>query len=242
MKEKEIHLKLKRIKAKIIYHAYKGFKVKTLLVYLGGKRGVLSTRDGYRGVSFVANHYNPRPLWDYMHQNYEEFEKWLPSALGIPPQELTILTTGADMDNLALCEMSYQEFMVGCLATAGIKGNAQRMGVDEAGSVERDSRFESLCGTINIILLTNVTLSDGAMARAIITATEAKTAALQDMDIRSTYTPENQATGTGTDNIIVVSGKGPLVRYTGGHAKMGELIGMVTKRAVTEAIEKEEGE
>jgi len=61
------------------------------------------------------------------------------------------------------------------------------------------------------------------------------------MDIRSTYTPENQATGTGTDNMIVVSGEGPLVKYTGGHAKMGELIGIVVKRAVAEAIEKQNG-
>jgi adenosylcobinamide amidohydrolase len=192
-------------------------------------------------MSLAANHDNPRPLWDYVHQHYQEFEDTPSSILGIHPEETAFLTTGADMDNLALSERSYQEFMVCCLATAGVEGNAQRMGVDEAGSVERDGRFESLSGTINIILLTNATLSDGAMARAIITATEAKTAALQDMDIRSTCTPQNRATGTGTDNLIVVSGEGPLVRYTGGHAKMGELIGVATKRAVAEAIEKQEG-
>ena len=107
--------------------------------------------------------------------------------------------------------------------------------------MERDGKFENAPGTINIILLTNATLSDGAMARAIITATEAKTAALQDLDVRSTFTNQNQATGTGTDNIIVVSGKGlgkPL-GSTGGHTKMGELIAVSTKIAVTEAIRKQ---
>ncbi len=177
--------------------------------------------------------------WDYMHQHRQEFVKWLPAILEISSEEIAFMTTGADMDNLAVCESSYQEFMVYCLATAGVKDNAQRMGVDKAGSVERNDEFESLSGTINIILLTNATLSDGAMARAIITVTEAKTAALQDMDIRSTYTPENQATGTGTDNMIVVFGKGSLVRYTGGHAKMGELIGIAVKKAVAEVIEKQ---
>jgi len=176
-----------------------------------------------------------------MHRHRQEFEKWLPDILGISPERIAFMSTAADMDNLAVCESNYQEFKVFCLATAGAKDNAQRLGVDKASQVERDDEFESLSGTINLILLTNATLSDGAMARAIITATEAKTAALQDMDIRSTYTPENQATGTGTDNMIVVSGEGPLVKYTGGHAKMGELIGIVVKRAVAEAIEKQNG-
>jgi adenosylcobinamide amidohydrolase len=78
------------------------------------------------------------------------------------------------------------------------------------------------------------------LARAIITATEAKTAALQDLDVRSTFTPQNQATGTGTDNIIVASGKmvGKPLRITGGHTKMSELIGVSTKKAIIEAIKK----
>jgi adenosylcobinamide amidohydrolase len=81
------------------------------------------------------------------------------------------------------------------------------------------------------------------MARAIITATEAKTAALQDLDVRSIFTPQSQATGTGTDNMIIVSGKrlGKMLRSTGGHTKMGELIRVSTKIAVTEAIEKQKG-
>jgi adenosylcobinamide amidohydrolase len=85
-------------------------------------------------------------------------------------------------------------------------------------------------------------LTDGALAKTIITATEAKTAALQDMDARSSVSPENLATGTGTDNMIVVSGTDPdkKVRTTGGHAKMGELIGATTKIAVDETIKKHE--
>jgi adenosylcobinamide amidohydrolase len=176
-------------------------------------------------------------------QNYEEFQTKLPLALGIRPEEISLLSTGVDMDNLAVCEKSYQEFAVCCLATAGAKGNALRTGVDEASYLERDGHFIGACGTINVILLTNTVLSDGAMARAIITATEAKTAALQDIDIRSTCTPQNQATGTGTDNMIVVSGKGlgkPL-RLTSGHTKMGELIGFSTKTAVAEALKKHDG-
>ncbi|MBR9986561.1 MAG: adenosylcobinamide amidohydrolase, partial [Desulfosarcina sp.] len=72
--------------------------------------------------------------------------------------------------------------------------------------------------TINIIVLANMRLTPRAMNRAIISATEAKTAALQDLDIRSSYTPmTNPATGTGTDNIIVVQGDGTRIDNAGGH-------------------------
>jgi adenosylcobinamide hydrolase len=176
-------------------------------------------------------------------KNYWEFQKNFPLALGISPEEITFLSTGVNIDNLAVCEKSYQEFKVCCLATAGAKGNALRTGVDVASYVERAGNFVSTLGTINVIILTNATLSDGAMARAIITVTEAKTAALQDLDVRSTSNPQNQATGTGTDNMIVGSGKNsdkPL-QITSGHVKIGELIGFSTKTAVTEALKKHDG-
>ncbi|MBW2107036.1 MAG: adenosylcobinamide amidohydrolase, partial [Deltaproteobacteria bacterium] len=69
-----------------------------------------------------------------------------------------------------------------------------------------------------------------------------KTAALQDLDIRSSYTPQiNQATGTGTDNIIVVEGTGKRIDNAGGHSKMGELIARAVYKAVQEAVYKQNG-
>jgi hypothetical protein len=44
-------------------------------------------------------------------------------------------------------------------------------------------------GTINILVLSNVRLTDAALARALITVTEGKTAALEDLQVKSTYTP-----------------------------------------------------
>jgi adenosylcobinamide hydrolase len=243
MKEKKINLALEGIEAKVVYLTYEGFNLNTLLVSFGEKRRVLSTWDGYREVKFVGNTYTPLALSEHTMRNYEEFQKKFPLALGISPEEITFLSTGVNMDNLAVCETAYQEFKVCCLATAGAKGNALRTGVDVASYVERAGNFVSTVGTINVILLTNATLSDGAMARAIITITEAKTVALQDLDVRSTYTPQNQATGTGTDNMIVVSGKGlgKALRLTSGHTKIGELIGFSTKTAVAEALKKHDG-
>jgi len=174
-------------------------------------------------------------------KKYARFKKKLPLSLGIRPRDIAFLSTGVSMDELAVCEKSYEEFKVSCLATAGAKGNALRTGVDEAAYVERNRRFAG-AGTINIIIITNAALTYGAMARAIITATEAKTAAMQDLNVRSTYTPQNQATGTGTDNVIVVSGKmGKPLLLTSGHTKMGELIGSAAKTAVAEALRKHDG-
>jgi len=118
------------------------------------------------------------------------------------------------------------------LVTAGVKSNAVRMSKDVGNYYEP--------GTINIIILSNMKLTPRAMTRAIISATEAKTAALMDMDIRSSYSSKlHRATGTGTDNIIVVQGEGILIDSSGGHTKMGELISKAVYEAVQEAILKQ---
>jgi len=233
MKERKIEIGLEGVEAKVIYHRLKGFEVKTLLLSFDRPRRVLSTMEGFKEVRFVGNHYDPPELWDYLHEHFEEHRNWLPQALGLLPEKSAFLFTGADMDNLGVGEQSFEELRVCCLATAGVRSNALRAGVDEAGSRSP--------GTINLILLTNATLTDGAMARAVITATEAKTTILQDLDVRSSYNPRFQATGTGTDNLIIVPGSGPLVTYTGGHAKIGELLGVTVRKAVAEALAKQEG-
>jgi len=243
IEKRKVQVSLPSVDAQVLYHEYEGFTVKTLLVAFAQKRRVLSTWSGLREVRYVANVYQPLQLSLRTMEKYESFEKAYPKTIGIPNEEITFLSTAADMDNMAKAERAYRELAVCCLATAGAKNNALRTGVDVANWFERNGKFESTLGTINVILLTNTPLTDGAMARAIITITEAKTAALQDLNVRSTYTPENQATGTGTDNVIVVSGNQPgqPLRYTGGHTKIGELIGHAAKTAVAEALKKQDG-
>jgi adenosylcobinamide hydrolase len=63
------------------------------------------------------------------------------------------------------------------------------MGVDRGTWIEKNGIYENTLGTINIILLTNAKLTDGSLATTIITATEAKSAALRHFDVRSTLTP-----------------------------------------------------
>ena len=142
------------------------------------------------------------------------------------------MITGADMNNLAVTKEKFKNLEVYAFVTAGVNSNAMRMGRDKGGFYEP--------GTINVIIMSNMQMSNRAMTRAIITATEAKTAALLDMDIRSSYSNgAYRATGTGTDNVALVQGTGEILEGTGGHTKFGELIAKAVYKGVKEAIAKQ---
>jgi adenosylcobinamide amidohydrolase len=241
-KENRLKLDLDPLDIKVVYHSYDDVELNTLLVSFVEKRKVLSTLDGLRKVNHVANTFVPPPVSEDVMtiKAYQKFQKTLPLTLGINPSEITMMSTGVDMEKLAVCEKSYKDLHVCCIATGGARNNALRTGVDVGRWVEKSDEFQLASGTINIILIANVVLTEGAMARAIMTATEAKTAALQDLDYKSSSSPLIQATGTGTDSMIVVSGTDSrnIIHHTGGHTKMGELIGCAAKTAVTEALKK----
>jgi len=240
VKDRIINSSISFAKAEIRYNTYREQLVKTLLITLERRHHVLSTREGFKDVTFIANHYSPRPLWDYLHSHHAIYDRWVHDCLGINPVDVTLLYTGADIDNLAVRSETNNDLTVCCLVTAGARGNVQRAGVDIAGAPRVGYQEDIDPGTVNIILLCSRALSDGAMARAIISTTEAKTAAFQDLMIKSTYTPQNQATGTGTDNTIIIGGEGIALDSSGGHTKLGELISKVTRKAVIEALVKQD--
>ncbi len=99
---------------------------------------------------------------------------------------------------------------------------------------------EEITGTINIIVFIDGNPTDSCMVAALITATEAKSAALRDFDIRSRYTGDS-ATGSITDSVTVASnGIGKPVMLAGPASKLGKLVGHCTRQAVTEALLKQE--
>ncbi|MCD4743279.1 MAG: adenosylcobinamide amidohydrolase, partial [Desulfobacteraceae bacterium] len=211
------------------------FKNRTLVIDLKTPMATLSTLEGQRdGIKTLVNHYTPPSNWLIDHDHgVDSIRKRICSALKLNQDKTSILITGADMNNLAVKKESFKALEVYAFVTAGINSNAMRMGKDKGRFYEP--------GTINIIIMSNMKMSKRAMTRAIITVTEAKTAALLDMDIRSSYeNGEYRATGTGTDNVLIVEGKGNLIDNildnAGGHTKLGELIARAVYGGVQEAI------
>ncbi|MBI2306242.1 MAG: adenosylcobinamide amidohydrolase [Rhodocyclales bacterium] len=219
-----------------------GLWEKTLVVRFAGERRVLSTSDGLLTAQAAINHAAHPRLWARLGKEGKRYSEGVRDAtaarLALAPTAVARMGTAADMDNLAVVTRRHGPLTVTVLATAGVRNNAQRTGVD-AGTYIED---EAPAGTINIMVLSNIALSDAALARALITVTEGKTAALEDLKVPSSYTPGAQATGTGTDSIIAVSGTAaPRATYTGGHSRIGELIGKATYDAVVEALGKQDG-
>ncbi len=233
---KKLNIDLSYVKKVELIHSYLfDFKNKTLLITFNKPMDIISSLEGPRkNILYIGNHYTPPPCWGITHElGLNKSRKEIYHALSLNKKNTSMLFTGANMDNLCLAKKRYKKIAVYVFATAGVESNAMRMSRDTGSYYEP--------GTINIIIMTNVILTPRAMTRAIITATEAKSAVLNDLDIRSSYNPNKyQATGTGTDNIIVVQGDGKYrIDNAGGHSKLGELISKSVYEAVLNAIKKQ---
>ncbi len=237
IKSVPLSLDLDYVKDIQIIHAYiYDFVHKTMIIELNRQMPVVSTLEGYReGIKFVGNSYSPPQMWGIYHKiSLDDSRAGLYKVLNKQKENTSILFTGADMDKLSIKKETFKAMDVYAVVTAGVESNAVRMSKDIGLFYEP--------GTINMIIMSNMKLTPRAMTRAVISATEAKTAALNDMDIRSSYSGTvNQATGTGTDNIIVVQGEGTEIDNAGGHTKMGELIANAVYHAVQDAIYKQNG-
>ena len=236
-RSRDLSLPLSYIKgARILYSHILDFVNKTLVIEFKKPLALVSTLEGHRhGIKVVGNHYSPPPCWAIEHKwGLKRIRRRVYKAIHVDESSSSFLFTGADMDNLAVEYQKYRDMEVCTLVTAGVKSNAVGMSADPGRYYEP--------GTINIIILPNMELTPRAMTRAIISATEAKIAALMDLDVRSHQSPKiNQATGTGTDNMIVVQGSAIPIDNTGGHSKMGELIAKTVYKGVREAIAKQNG-
>lgn len=221
---------------------------KSIVVCFSGKRKVLSTgplNAGYReDLNTIFNHdANPGEgmACTLKAPTYEEHMMIIAEDLGIDSNKTTGISTAASMNNVSIKTMSYEGLDVTAIITAGVETNGGRAG-DIASFDERKKNLKHKEGTINIILEINANLTEGAVARALVTSTEAKTAALQELMADSRYS-SGLATGSGTDGTIIVSNMESDIHLTnaGKHSKLGELIGKAVKLGVKEALLKQSG-
>lgn len=149
--------------------------------------------------------------------------------IGLLAEECVGMMTAAHVKDAAVEYEVKKPLSVTAIATAGTS-NAMA-----AGGTPPPFAFGGV-GTINIILLIDGNLTEGGMVNAVITATEAKTMALQDLQIKDVFTGE-PASGTSTDAVVVTAtGKGERLPYAGTATEVGGMIGRSVRRAVTEAI------
>lgn len=169
----------------------------------------------------------------------DAYRRWVSSRHGLPPDQCATLGTAANMRCAVLKRATFRDLEVIAVCTGGVETNAGRVG-DPASVYEADGVYERLdgsetvvCGTINTMLFINRELTPGAMVRCVMTATEAKTAALQELAVNSRYS-DGLATGTGTDQIAVACRLATGVPLTGAgkHTVLGELIGKTVHDAV----------
>lgn len=149
---------------------------------------------------------------------------------GCDPEKSSALLTSARMEWHRSASRTQGPLTVEVIATGGAEKTAARAG-DPALYEERDGHFFPV-GTINLIALVNGSLPDGIMARALITLTEGKTAAFQDLGIAAVYTGR-AATGTATDGITLITNpEGPVYTDAGTFSALGSMLAACAHDAV----------
>jgi adenosylcobinamide hydrolase len=220
---------------------------KSIVMFFQGKRKILSTsvyNGGYHeNFKAVFNHDGTCGAgmeFKMLSDTYEEHMKMIASKIGLEPEFVTGMGTAAQMENVAIHSLSYKELTVTAIVTGGIEINGGRVG--DPASYYKPVEKPNKLGTINIMLILDADMPPGTLVRALVTCSEAKTAAIQELMAGSNYST-GLATGSGTDQTIVVANAEAelYLEGAGKHAKMGELIGKVVMQAVKDALNKQTG-
>jgi adenosylcobinamide hydrolase len=151
---------------------------------------------------------------------------------GYPTDDTIGLQTAANIQQASIHEEQGDEFILFCLATAGV-GNTAR-----AGRL-RETFSSYQCGTINLFLFIDGKLTPSAMVNGLIIATEAKAAALQDLrilDEKSEF-----ATGTTTDALVLAvsqrnNNDNAVHQFAGAATTIGNAIGRLVYQCLVEIL------
>lgn len=216
-----------------------------LVLLLPPGRNTLVTswmNGGYReDLRAIFNSQSHDGIHDLMRiENYTMYLRYLAERAGLDPALTSGLSTAVHMDNATVVTNKYKATEVTAIVTAGVEGNGGRAG--DPASYNEVRGVEPVGGTIVTMLLVNGDMPEHTMARAIMTATEAKACALQQLMAPSRYST-GIASGSGTDQIAVISNRDSSNRLTdaGKHSKLGELIGRTVIEATLQALDRHGG-
>lgn len=214
-----------------------------LILHFSGPRRCLSSSPLNGGVSDVLTSAFNLNLQcfsrrsDLTSDTFEDTLRQAADKFSLNQAETTALATAAWLERAVIAELDGDGIWLQAVMTGGIRQNAVSAG-DPASyceSLEEKEHFYP-CGTLNLLISTNIKLSPGALCKALITATEAKTGCLRDLYLPSTVSPEF-ATGSGTDGMVIVSNlTGPELTDASTHSRFGELLSKVVKLAVKRSL------
>jgi len=222
---------------------------------LNGQHRVMSTSSRVGGmrsdIRYLVNHQSCEGAGHSMRGSFimrlgmDGYHDSVCAELELDASAAAVMGTAASMVYAAHEQVTFEDLQVDAIVTAGVEGNATCAG-DPAQWVETPSGWSKLAevaGTINTIVIVNQPLKPEAQIRALLTATEGKSAALMELGVSSRYS-KDLATGTGTDQICLAA---PMEegRYAYGatnpHSKLGELLGRVTRTATIHALRWQNG-
>jgi adenosylcobinamide hydrolase len=176
-----------------------------VLVVRGNFEALSSGVDGGRRA--VKNILNIQVSPDFSHDDPKSYIEGVAASMTLEGDYLALLTA-VEMHNVRILS----DACVTVFVTAGLTN-------------------PSSFGTINIIVISSETLSEGAIVGTLITATEAKTRALIDKGL--------QFTGTTSDAIIVAyenSGECEPILYSGLATPFGSRVAKLVRLGVKEAL------
>jgi len=187
---------------------------------------------GFKKVKAILNIQVPEGYSDVsLHEDPIHLVRVSSAKIGVHDNFLAMITA-AKIANMQHVAKSHGNIIVNVVVTAG---------ASHGESAGETINADHLDGTINIIVLINGNPTDSCLVAAFVTATEAKTAALNDLDIRSRYSGD-LATGTITDSLSVATTNiGPEIELGGPASKLGQLIASCVREAVKEAVRKQDG-
>ena len=165
---------------------------------------------------------------DYNSERPENELKDLINELKLGNNTVGLMTAAEIRKVLTVTRQTFEDLHVTVVVTAGTS-NALVAGENPFKNEDERNGL----GTINIIALINKPLTDGALVNAVITATEAKSAALRNLGF--------DAGGTTTDSVVVACPTdGKKLKYAGTATEVGILLSRAVRDAIVESLTKAE--
>ncbi|MEH7085014.1 adenosylcobinamide amidohydrolase [Neobacillus drentensis] len=188
--------------------------------------GVIGSGTGWH-QSFVNRHVNK----DYICNDHRSEMAIFLKSKGFEPSETVGMMTAVILEDVVYKRYIGTDFSIFVVVTAGV-GNAVDASKSELHS------FEMIPGTINTWIFVEGELTEEAFIQSIMTATEAKVKAMNDLMVMDELTG-TLATGTSTDSILIAATQtGEVLEFAGTITPLGKLISKAVYQCTTEAIQK----